>query len=126
MKIEVPKYMTFLRVACLLALVFGTARADGPKKITQAEAMAAVVTKVAPEYPPMAKQLKLSGMVEVELVVGENGAVESATPVSGSPVLTRPAVEALKKWKFKPFQADGAPSKAMFVLKVNFERGGGQ
>jgi protein TonB len=82
--------------------------------------MAAVVTRVQPDYPAVARQLKLQGDVEVEIVVGENGAVESATPRSGNPVFTRPAVDALKRWKFRPFQDNGAATKAQAVITVSF------
>ena len=40
-------------------------------------------------------------------MVAESGAVEKVTIISGNPVLTRPSSEALKKWKFAPFTADG-------------------
>src|SRR4051794_24939088 len=76
---------------------------DAPKKITRSEGLNAVTTKVPPDYPPIAKQLKIEGSVELEALVSESGAVEKVNIVSGNPVLTRPAVDALKKWKFAPF-----------------------
>ena len=113
---------TALRVLCLCVLVPLLGAAADAKRISQAEAMDLVTNKVAPEYPAMAKQLNLAGVVEVEIVVGENGAVESAVPVSGSPVLTRPATDALKKWKFKPFQQTGAAAKFQTVIRVSFSK----
>jgi protein TonB len=104
-------------------LLIGTAAgmaAGAPKKVTMSEAMSAVVTKVPPEYPALAKQLKIFGAVELDVLIAENGAVESVTPISGNPVLTKPAAEALKKWKFKPFQEDGSPVKAQAAVKINF------
>jgi protein TonB len=101
------------------AAVLGAAE-GAPKKVTTAEALGAVVTKVAPEYPALAKQLKITGAVELDVVISETGAVEAVTPISGNPVLTKPAAEALKRWKFKPFQQDGAPVKAQAAVKVNF------
>ena len=109
-----------LRALVLGLVLLVPSWSDGPKRVTQADAMAAVITKVQPEYPAVARQLKLQGVVEVEVVVGENGAVESATPVSGNPVFTRPAVDALKRWKFHPFQENGAATKAQVVLTVSF------
>jgi TonB family protein len=95
---------------------------DGPpKKVTQAEALGAVVTKVAPEFPMIARQLHISGSVTIELTIAENGSVESTSAVSGNPVLTKPAMDTLKKWKFKPFTADGAPVKAQTRISVDFK-----
>ena len=110
-----------LRGVVLLAVLAAVCSAQGaPKKITQAEAMSAAVTKVQPEFPALARQLKISGAVELDVLIGENGAVESVTPISGNPVLTRPAVDAMKKWKFKPFQQDGSAVKAQTALKITF------
>jgi TonB family protein len=110
------------KAACWLTILAAAAAADGLHQITQTEALALVVTRIQPEFPEMAKQLKLSGAVEVEVVIGENGAVESAKPVSGNPVLTRSAVDALKRWKFKPFQQDGAAIKVETTLKISFAK----
>jgi protein TonB len=113
---------TALRIFCSIVVLALLAGAAEPKRLTQAEAMELVTSKVQPEYPAMAKQLNLSGMVEVDVVVGENGAVQSATPVSGSPILTRPAADALKRWKFKPLQENGAASGFRTTIKVNFSK----
>src|SRR4051812_11262987 len=92
----------------LLALVAVLpATGQEPKKVTKSEGLNAATTKVQPDYPAMARQLKIEGAVELEAVVAETGAVEKVNIVSGNPVLTRPAVEAVKRWKFAPFTADG-------------------
>ena len=110
-----------LRFSGLLILAVTLGAAEGaPKKVTMSEAMGAVLTKVPPEYPALAKQLKIAGAVELDVVIGENGSVEAVTPISGNPVLTKPAADALKKWKFKPFHQDGSPVKAQAALKITF------
>ena len=90
------------------------------KKVTRPLAMASALTKVQPDYPAMAKQLKVHGTVELEAVVAEDGTVEKVNILSGNPVLTRPAADALKKWKFKPFTADGKPVKALAPISFDF------
>src|SRR5215831_7657186 len=115
--------MRALQIALFWTVVAASlAYADGPREIPQAEALAQAVTKTQPEFPEMAKQLKLSGAVDIEIVISETGTVESAKPVSGNPVLTRSAVDALKKWKFKPFQHEGAATKVQTTLKITFSR----
>ena len=91
------------------------------KKVSNSEANGAAVTKVPPDYPAIAKQLKIQGVVELEAIVSETGAVEKVNIVSGNPVLTKPAVEALKKWKFNPFQADGKAVKVLAQINMNFK-----
>lgn len=76
------------------------------------------MSRVEPDFPTMAKQLRIEGAVELEAVLTEAGTIERVNIVSGNPVLTRPAVEALKKWRFSPVTENGKPVKA--VAPVNF------
>jgi TonB family protein len=94
---------------------------DAPKKVTKAEGLSAVTTKVPPEYPPIARQLKIEGAVELEAVVSENGTVEKVNIVSGNPVLTRPAADAVKKWKYAPFTSEGKTVKASVPVSLSFK-----
>ena len=114
----------FRSTVCCLALLpvlAVCALAQGElKKVTQSEAVSAAVSKVQPEYPPIARQLKLQGVAELEMVVAEDGTVEKVNIVSGNPVLTKPSSEALKKWKFKPFVQDGKPVKVTASMSFKF------
>jgi TonB family protein len=113
------KALTFVVLAAALATAaYGQ---DQEKKLSRSEAMSAVASKVDPEYPPMAKQLRISGAVELEAVVSESGAVEKVTIVSGNPVLTKAGADALMKWKFKPITADGKPVKALAPVTFDFK-----
>jgi TonB family protein len=94
---------------------------EAPKKVTKAEGLNAVTSKVSPEYPPIARQLKIEGAVELEAVVTEGGVVEKVNIVSGNPVLTRPASDAIKKWKFAPFTSDGKAVKALVPVSLSFK-----
>ena len=107
-----------LAAALAVVVVYGQ---DGEKKLTRGEAMSAVASRVEPEYPPLAKQLKIAGSVELEAVVAESGAVEKVNIVSGNPVLTKAGIEALMKWKFKPVVADGKPVKALAPVTFDFK-----
>lgn len=115
---------TISRIFCFvapLALACALFAQQDLKKVSSSEAVAAATTKVAPEYPAMAKQLKIEGKVELEAVVAENGQVEKVSIVSGNPVLTRPAVEALKHWKFTPFLVDGKASRVIAPISIGFK-----
>ena len=94
---------------------------DAPKKVSKSEGLNALTTKVAPDYPPIAKQLKIEGAVELEALVSESGTVEKVNILSGNPVLTRPASDAVKKWKFAPFTSDGKAVKALVPVSLSFK-----
>lgn len=84
-------------------------------------ALAAAEIKPQPEYSPLARQLKVSGDVAVELRIGTNGEVESVKVLSGNALLAGPVIKTLKGWKFKPFQSDGEPAVATTVLRFTFK-----
>ena len=107
-------------VKVAFCLMLGLAAAafcqDGAKKLTRAEALTLAVLKVEPEYPAMAKQLRISGPVDLEAIVSENGTVEKVTIVDGNPILTKVGADALMKWKFKPGAAK-VVAPVQFVFK---------
>jgi TonB family protein len=78
------------------------------------------ITKIKPEYPPTAKKMKVTGRVEVEITISEVGLVIEATAISGHLALRSAAVEAARKWVFKPAMLNGAPIRVKSVLTFVF------
>jgi protein TonB len=111
----------FTPVFLALSIMGVCAAQDAPKKVTKTEGLDAVTKRVPPDYPPMARQLKMEGTVEVEATVSETGTVEKVTVVSGNPVLTHAAADAVKKWKFAPFTSDGKAVKAVVPVSLTFK-----
>lgn len=75
--------------------------------------------KVPPVYPTMAKNMRVAGIVRVDLILDEQGDVLSAE-AQGPEVLKRAAMDAVRKWKFKPVMKDGQPTKASGFINFNF------
>ncbi len=71
-------------------------------------------------YPYEAREQKLQGEVVVKILVSEEGDVESAEVASGNPILGKSAVNAVKKWKFKPFIKNGKPVKVSMKVPIDF------
>jgi TonB family protein len=63
--------------------------------------------KVDPEYPATARQFRLAGDVQAEIVIAADGKVESVLRVTGNPVLQAPVKTALRKWIFEPYTVEG-------------------
>ncbi len=64
------------------------------------------LSKPAPEYPEMAKRLRLSGKVKVEIVIGANGQIKDTKVIGGHPILVDAALVALRKWKYAPASSE--------------------
>ncbi len=76
--------------------------------------------KANPVYPPTARNMRMTGIVKVELVIDENGKVAKVQNTSGPQMLQRAAMDAVKKWKFKPFTRGGQTTKATGFVNFNF------
>jgi TonB family protein len=71
-------------------------------------------------YPEEAREKQLQGQVWVKFSVSESGDVAGVEVISGDPVLARAAVDAAKKWKFKPFIKNGKPIAVTTKIPFDF------
>jgi periplasmic protein TonB len=94
---------------------------DTPKRVSHVAAIESATTKVTPEYSAIARQLKIQGSVQLDAVIAEDGSVEKVDIVSGNPVLTKSAADALKKWRFKPFLEGDKPMKVIASFDFDFK-----
>ncbi len=90
------------------------------KRVPQDEALKAVTSKTKPAYNGIASQLKLSGSVDLDVIIAEDGTVETVTVVRGNPILAKLATDAIKQWKFIPFKADGKAIKVVSEIVMQF------
>ncbi len=117
--------MQSARFAALIAGILvglASAWAEPSKRVTREQALEAVINQVEPSYPAIAQQFKIAGAVELEAVISENGTVDTVSIVSGNPILTKPAVEALKKWKFRPFTEGGKAVPVVAPVRFTFKK----
>jgi TonB family protein len=73
-----------------------------------------------PVYPAIARSAHASGTVVVQVVIDEEGDVESAHAVSGHPLLQAVCVQAARNSKFSPTKLEGQPVKVTGVITYNF------
>jgi TonB family protein len=76
--------------------------------------------KVSPSYPAIAKNAHVTGVVTVYLEVDEQGGVTAINRTDGPQLLRQAAVDAARKWKFKPTVIDGKPARVMGFINFNF------
>ena len=82
-----------------------------------------VITMVKPVYPPSAKTINATGTVEVQVTISQGGLVVEAEAINGHFALRNAAVEAARKWVFKPVIFNGAPVSVKSVLTFVFAPG---
>jgi TonB family protein len=60
-----------------------------------------IVSKVLPQYPNIARSMKIQGTVRADVLVAPNGKVTSIEVKGGHPLLAQAAQEALRQWKWE-------------------------
>ena len=73
-----------------------------------------------PIYPEFARRSHTGGLVEVEVVVDENGKVISARALAGPPSLREASVQAALRAQFSPTKLSGQPVKITGKINYNF------
>lgn len=94
-------------------------------RVSQGVTEGMLLKKVTPTYPPIAKQARISGSVVLAALISKSGAIENLRVVSGHPMLTASALEAVKQWKYKPYILNGEPVEVETQITVNFSLSGG-
>jgi protein TonB len=73
-----------------------------------------------PPYPQMAKQIRVQGIVTVQVLIDEAGRVLSAKAMSGHPLLVPDSQRAALQARFSPTTINGQPVKVSGVITYNF------
>jgi periplasmic protein TonB len=81
---------------------------------------AALLKKVAPVYPPMARTARIQGTVRFTATVDKNGNVQNIQFMSGPQMLVQAATEAVKKWVYRPMMLNGQPTEVITQIEVKF------
>jgi TonB family protein len=81
-----------------------------------------VINRVEPIYTAEAFEHRISGIVIVEAVVDRTGHVSDVEVLKPLPFgLDQAAVDAVRKWTFRPGTLNGWPVDVLFNLTINFE-----
>jgi protein TonB len=89
-------------------------------RVSQGVSQGLLVHKVQPQYPPLARQARIQGVVVLQALIGKDGTITNLHVVSGHPMLTNAALEAVKEWKYKPYFLNGEPVEVETTINVNF------
>ena len=81
-----------------------------------------VVYQPAPVYPAALRSRKIDGIVTVIFVVDANGRVANAkVEKSSDPAFDKPALDAVRKWKFEPAMKEGRKVSTKMRAPIRFD-----
>ena len=105
----------FVSALLIVAVSFGS---YSPRAFAEDHPERKVRVRVDPIYPDIARKMKLNGTVRVQVVISPNGNVRETKVIGGHPILVTAAVDAVKKWKFDPANAETTG-----ILEFKFDPG---
>ncbi len=73
-----------------------------------------------PSYPRLASMARVQGPVVLQAIVSGRGTVESVHVIKGPHLLRGAASDALLKWRFKPYLANGKPAEVATIVTIDF------
>ncbi len=92
-----------------------------PVEVTGEMIRPILLERVEPAYPDAARIARLGGRVTLRAVIAEDGAVESVEVLaSTSTLFNDAAVDAVRKWRYRPALMNGKPVRVYFTVVVTF------
>ena len=79
-----------------------------------------LVSAPMPLYPTIAHLTHLQGEVILQAVIGKDGSVSATRVLSGHRLLRSAAVDAVKRWRYRPYRIDGRPVDVSTIVTVKF------
>jgi protein TonB len=81
---------------------------------------AMIIRRVIPEYPRLARDMRLSGTVRLVGIISREGTVRELKAIEGHPLLVKAAVAAVMQWLYRPTLLNGEPVDVAAPIEVRF------
>jgi len=95
--------------------------ADYPHPVDEQTAKKNMLVHPEPVYPAIAKAARVQGAVEIAVVIDRTGKVNSEKVLTGPAMLQQAALDAVRKWTFRPFRLNGAAISVSAVFAIPFQ-----
>jgi TonB family protein len=98
-------------------------RTEGVQRIRVGQTVQAakLVNAPTPEYPPLAKQARIQGRVQLLVLIDKSGKVTNTILIAGHPLLTQAAIDAVKQYQYSATLLNGDPVEVVTYVDVNFQ-----
>jgi protein TonB len=89
-------------------------------RVSQGVSQGLLIRRVQPVYPQQAMQMRLQGTVVLQAVISKQGVIKDVKAISGEPLLSRAAIDAVRQWKYNPYYLNGEPVDIQTQISVVF------
>ena len=103
------------------ALTAPQAIQDETFDVSELEKRPEPVSQVPPTYPSELRKARIEGLVTLVFVLDESGRVEEPrVEKSSRPEFEKPALDAIRKWRFRPGMREGKPVRTYVRIPIRF------
>ena len=104
-------------------VVAASAKPSSPLKISDGVTKGMLLAPIHPIYPRIAVISHIEGTVVVTATIDKQGRITGLQVLSGNPMLTSAAIDAIKDARYKPYLLNGEPTDIITTISVNFRFG---
>ena len=79
---------------------------------------AMLIRRIDPIYPPLARQTRREGRVELHAIISTDGTVQSLQVISGDVLFHESALDAVAQWRYRPTVLNGTPVQVDTTITV--------
>jgi periplasmic protein TonB len=97
-------------------------RPSGPKRVISQLDEGQLVNRVEPIYPHIAAISGIQGQVKLHAIIARDGRIQSLNVISGHPLLAHAALDAVEKWRYRPYVLNGERVEVETFITINFRR----
>lgn len=94
--------------------------ANAPVRVPANVTAASIVERTPPQYPAQARARLIQGEVLLHAIIDKEGKISEAHVLSGDDLLAQPALEAVRRWRYKPMLVDGQAREVDTTITVTF------
>jgi periplasmic protein TonB len=99
----------------------GSVTSNAAERVQMSADTSAMVSRpVRPNYPLLARQMKVQGSVILQALIGKDGIIQNLSVVSGPHILASAAQDAVRQWHFKPHLEGTEAVETQAKITVNF------
>lgn len=92
----------------------------GVPHVSYATMQAHLTSSRVPVYPERARAMRVEGTVVVEILVSKTGVVQRVHVLRGDSRLRMAAIDAVLRWRYKPYSQNGRPVAVITQAQVHF------
>jgi TonB family protein len=95
-------WLAALAISCSLLIAISIPISGFAQSQPDSASKRRVVVRTAPAYPSLARNMALTGLVRVDVLVTPEGSAKTVEVRGGHPVLAQAVVNAVRNWKWEP------------------------